>query len=133
METSWHFERASHSRSSTRPNLLNVLWSKPDKIRCLRHVRSAPNNGLSRTSRHFAFGPKPAVSSCSKHVLFDHLVSDGEKLVGYRETERLGGREINDQIEFSWLLDWNSAGFAPRSILSTRSAARRHMLGQFGP
>jgi len=26
-----------------------------------------------------------------------------------------------------------SAGFAPRSILSTRSAARRHMLGQFGP
>src|SRR5262245_32792186 len=26
-----------------------------------------------------------------------------------------------------------SAGFAPRSILSTRSAARRHMLSQFGP
>ncbi len=26
-----------------------------------------------------------------------------------------------------------SAGFVPRSILSTRSAARRHMLGQFGP
>jgi len=26
-----------------------------------------------------------------------------------------------------------SAGLAPRSILSTTSAARRHMLGQFGP
>ena len=26
-----------------------------------------------------------------------------------------------------------SAGFAPRRILSTTSAARRHKLGQFGP
>src|SRR5215510_695263 len=26
-----------------------------------------------------------------------------------------------------------SAGFAPRRILSTNSAARRHLLGQFGP
>ena len=56
------------------------------------------------------FVPKPAVSRCSKQVLFDHFSSEGEKLVGYRKTERLGGREINDEIEFSWLLYWNLSG-----------------------
>ena len=49
--------------------------------------------------------------------LFDHIVSDGEKLVGYRQTERLGGREINDQIEFSWLLNWNIGGLRPAQYL----------------
>ena len=82
----------------------------------------APKADIGRAGRDVRFVPKADMSRCNKQVLFDHISSKGDELVRYRETEGLGGREIND-----------SAGFAPRSILSTRSAARRHMLGQFGP
>src|SRR5262249_60715128 len=63
------------------------------------------------------FVPKADVSRCNKQVLFDHISSKGDELVGYRETEGLGGREINDQIEFSWLLDWNLSGLRPAQYL----------------
>ena len=35
---------------------------------------------------------------------------EGEQLFGYREAERLGGRQVNDQIKLGRLLDWNVAG-----------------------
>jgi hypothetical protein len=40
--------------------------------------------------------------------------------------EGLGGRKIDDEIEFDRLLDRNVAGFAPRKILSTWAPARRN-------
>src|SRR5262249_30387976 len=41
---------------------------------------------------------------------FDHRVGKGEQFVRYRKPERLGGYEINDQIELSRLLDWKLGG-----------------------
>jgi hypothetical protein len=37
--------------------------------------------------------------------LFDHLVGRGEQLVGHGEVESFGGREIDHELEFGWLLD----------------------------
>jgi hypothetical protein len=37
---------------------------------------------------------------------FDDVVGDGEQFVRNGETKRLGSLEIDDEIEFGWLLDW---------------------------
>src|SRR5262249_9745545 len=38
---------------------------------------------------------------------FDHLVGAGEQRRRHLEAERLGGRQIDNEIEFGWLLDWD--------------------------
>jgi hypothetical protein len=48
----------------------------------------------------------------------NHLVGESEHFVGNGEAERLGGFEIDGEIEFGRLLD-RLAGFVPRRILST--------------
>ena len=48
---------------------------------------------------------------------FDHGVRKGEQFVWYRKPERLGGYEIDDQIEFSWLLDWHVSGVCSAQYL----------------
>ena len=40
-----------------------------------------------------------------KHALFDHLVGAGEQSRRHFEAERIGSREINEEIEFGRLLD----------------------------
>ena len=50
-------------------------------------------------------GPKPEVA-----VLFDHLVGDRKYTRRNSQGERLGGLEIDDQLELGWLLDREIAG-----------------------
>jgi hypothetical protein len=39
--------------------------------------------------------------------LFDHLVGERYQHRRHVEAERLGGLEIDDELELRWLLDWN--------------------------
>jgi hypothetical protein len=63
----------------------------------------------------------------------DHLVGTGKQSRGDFEAERLGGRQIDNEVELGRLLDWNVGRLCPRRILSTKSAARRNWLARFGP
>src|SRR3984893_5062920 len=49
--------------------------------------------------------PLADVSNRSKEPLFDHLVGEREQLVRNLEPERLGGLEIDDQLELGRLQD----------------------------
>ena len=40
-----------------------------------------------------------------KPKLLDHLVGDGEQLVGHRQAKRLGGFEVDDHLELGRLHD----------------------------
>src|SRR5262249_2967945 len=42
---------------------------------------------------------------------FDHLIGAGEQGFGHLQAEHPGSRQIDDEIEFSWLLNWNVRWF----------------------
>jgi hypothetical protein len=61
------------------------------------------------------FVPNPEVAAS-----FNHLVGCGEQRRRNGETKCLGGLEINDQLEFRWLFDWDLRRFsALENFLST--------------
>ena len=65
--------------------------------------------------------------------LLDDLIRLEQEPRGERQAERLGGLEINDQLELYRLFHREVGGFAPFSILSTKAAARRYTSAKFGP
>src|ERR1700738_4379849 len=66
----------------------------------LVQLRTAVWTGVTRDTM-----PQPDSCSAAKGVLFDDLVGAEEERLGDFEPERLGGREIEDKIEFGRLLD----------------------------
>src|SRR6516164_8804280 len=59
-----------------------------------------------RTSFEVREVPLAAMSSRSNLAsLLDHLVSAGEHRRRHLNAERFGGRQIDDEIEFGWLLN----------------------------
>jgi hypothetical protein len=61
-------------------------------------------------ARDVRFGPMADSCGAAKSVLFDHLVGDGKHSRRNVEAERLGSREVDDELEFGWRLHWHIAG-----------------------
>ena len=57
------------------------------------------------------FVPKAVVSNRSKPTLFDHLVGAAEQHWRNIEAKRLGGLEVDHQLELDWALDGKLARF----------------------
>ena len=53
----------------------------------------------------------------SRRSSFDHLVGAQQERFRDRQAERLGGREIDDELEFGRLLDRDIAGLRPAQNL----------------
>src|SRR5262245_16706991 len=81
--------------------------STTDAVKAARSSTSAlPRKRTnSRERRHVGFVPKPDLRTAANPRLFDHLVGASEQRRRDFEPKRLGGREIDDEIELSRLLD----------------------------
>lgn len=63
--------------------------------------------------------PLPTLSRCSKTALLDYLVGSGKQGLRDAETKRLGGFEIDGQLDFDRELDRKLARFrAPQDAIS---------------
>ena len=67
----------------------------------------------------------PTRMPCPRVRLLDHPVRLEQEARGYREPERLGGLEIDDEIELHGSEHGQVGGFAPLRILSTYVAIPR--------
>jgi hypothetical protein len=52
-----------------------------------------------------------------KASLFDHLIGAAEQCWWDRQPKRLGGRQVDDQIELGWLLDRDVLWLSPTQYL----------------
>jgi hypothetical protein len=64
-----------------------------------------PIADVSEQRRHFRVVPEPVVSRCSKWRYSITSSARPSSESGVVETERLGGLEIDDQLDFGGLLD----------------------------
>jgi hypothetical protein len=96
--------RSTDPRYGLVRGLLRVIRDWVEPATKLDHVRYAPKADKSphrgETSRWAISG----LMNRSKKRLFDHLVGQLLQLQGQLKAERLGCREVDNQIEFSWLL-----------------------------
>jgi hypothetical protein len=71
----------------------------------------------------FRYVPQPAVSTRSKMCIQNiySITSSARASSNLRHSQaaRLGGREIDDELQLGWLLDRQIVGLAPLMILST--------------
>jgi len=65
--------------------------------------------------------------------LFDHLVGAGEQDRRHVEAERLGGLEVEHELELGGCITGNSAGLAPLRIRPVRSPAWREASARLTP
>jgi hypothetical protein len=66
--------------------------------------RFTPESGLNSDIAPCLKSAIPGLMHRSKQQLFDHVVGELLQLQGQLKVERLGCREVDNQIEFSWLL-----------------------------
>src|SRR3954447_14850129 len=92
---------------------------------CARRVkkRTSPEhlNQVCFTPKnaHCGYGSKRVLSAKSERLgrLFDHLISSSAYRLCDCQAKRLCGREIDDQLKFGGLINWNVARFCPAEDL----------------
>ena len=113
---------------------VGVVWADADSARAIT-VNSAVPNVIIRTvtslvrgrgqrplfPRKRTFVHEIGMSALGQKQtsadLFDHLVGQHEEVVWHFDPERPRGGEIDDEIEFGRLLDWEIAGLGPAQNL----------------
>src|SRR5262249_16873540 len=80
--------------------------SKAEKLDLsIRCSALPPKADIDRRDRHVRFVPKPDLSTAAKNSSFDNVIKPRKQYRWPFETERLGGREIDEQLNFCGLLD----------------------------
>jgi hypothetical protein len=99
-------DRVLHpGRVERRPPALLVVPRELEIVALARHAHSDPPNARPR---------KPGESECCsqelaalvEHALLDELICPDQHRLRDREAERLGGLEVDDQLELRGLLHW---------------------------
>src|SRR5262245_18665437 len=92
--------------------VMSALPPKADMCGATRDVRFGPIADIVQHGGDVRFVPKAEVTP-----LFDHLVGQHEEVVWHFDPERPRGGEIDDEMEFGRLLDWEIAGLGPAQNL----------------
>jgi hypothetical protein len=83
--------------------------SQMGQTRPWRHVRVEsvlhPTSDIGWCARHGRKVPRSDICSAASCCLFNHLVGAGKQRKRDSYPERLGGLEVNDQLNFRGLLD----------------------------
>src|SRR6516225_9982172 len=76
---------------------------------------------------------RPGESRRAASVLTDHLVRLEEERRGYRQSEVLGGLEVDDQLELRGLLDGEIRGLSPLENLVDVGGGAPKVVGEARP
>src|SRR5262245_36777298 len=87
------------------------LWVKSRLMQCNMSCPLYPRKRTCAVQLGMsALGQKADSCTAAKESLVDHLVGAGEQLTRHRETERLCGLEVDDQLELGRLDDGQVSG-----------------------
>src|SRR5262245_35057024 len=107
------------------------LWVISGHMQCKKPCAFYPQSRpRKRTCRKWSCPLHSQKQTCAQHggdvrfvpkvevtPLFDHLVGQHEEVVWHFDPERPRGGEIDDEMEFGRLLDWEIAGLGPAQNL----------------